>query len=338
MATGTTVYAGLAAAISGTWSNLANAQGSTTGTYATWASTTRSASATVELSTFGAQSSGPGSQDTINSVTVTVRHLESNTTVINSVTAQLYSGATAIGAAQTLTRATAVREDTFTISGVTYAQLADLRVRVTSARSNSTTSATQSVDSVRLSVDYTAYVPPPPGTTLLAGDTTLSGKAEAAAGTPYKFGNIYTAIASGIPTRLSYYGSSGATAPVVVPIIYSVSGGNPANLIGYGNPVTVPANSPEGWYDLPFDVLAPNIASGTQYLVGFFVISGDWNNLTNQTSGTVTTYYCFDGSGNVPGATWGANGTPGTNAPEQHTVALYMDASSAPFIGWGVPA
>ncbi len=149
-------YATAAASVTQTWTNPTDANGSTTGTYATRTSTTSSETAVIELSGYGFQSLVPADA-TIDSVVFTIRHLESSTSVISSVLGRAYVGTVAKGAGSTtLTKSTTVREDSFTLTGVlTWADLADLRCRYTANRGAVTTSAVASLDRIGIVVNYT---------------------------------------------------------------------------------------------------------------------------------------------------------------------------------------
>jgi hypothetical protein len=127
------LYAGSATAVTGSWAGTGNAVGSTTGDYATWTDAGTGTSATLELAAFGAAAAVP-SGSTVTSVTCVVRHGETPAGQVASATAQAYSGTTPVGSAQALTVADAVHEDTVTFTGLAYADLADLRVRVTVTR------------------------------------------------------------------------------------------------------------------------------------------------------------------------------------------------------------
>lgn len=127
------LFAGSATGISGSWSNTGNATGSTQGTYATWTDSAAGSSAALELAAFGADAAVPAGS-TVQSVTCTVRHGEAPSSAVASVTAQAYSGTTPVGSAQPLSPADAVHDDTVTFTGLAYADLADLRVRVTVTR------------------------------------------------------------------------------------------------------------------------------------------------------------------------------------------------------------
>lgn len=154
MTTTAALYAGAAASVAQTWTTPANAVGVTTGTYATFTSATASISPVIECSAYNAQASVPAGA-TINSVTVTVRHFVANTTWWSSERAQLYVGTTAKGTLQTMTLRGAVGEDSFVVTGLTYADLADLRVRYNPLHSASAISSTANLDRVGIVIDYT---------------------------------------------------------------------------------------------------------------------------------------------------------------------------------------
>jgi hypothetical protein len=127
------LYAGADAGISGSWANLPGAVGSGTGTYTTWTSSAAGAAATLELSGFGAQAAVP-SGSTIDGASVKVRHSEDPAAQVTSITAQAYDGTSPIGSPQALTVSASVHEDEVALPALTYAQLADLRIRLTATR------------------------------------------------------------------------------------------------------------------------------------------------------------------------------------------------------------
>jgi len=138
------------------WTNLTNAVGSGTGTFAVWTSTQRSEVGTWTGGSFGL--SVPAGS-TINSVTVQIAHKESTTgSTISSVTGQLFIGSTAVGTAQSFTPLTTTeRTDSFVVSsGVLDTDIPNLSVQVACTRANSTTSAGESIDWCQITVDYTS--------------------------------------------------------------------------------------------------------------------------------------------------------------------------------------
>jgi PKD repeat protein len=143
-----------------TWNTTANAIdgafGVNNATYCNWTNTTANAVGTIEIG-FGSQFAAIPAGSIINSVSVTLRHYESQTTRLANVQFQPYDGATAIGSLFTATRATAARSDTATFNP-TLAQLqsATFKVRVTATRFNGTQAGIFYMDYVDVVVDYTA--------------------------------------------------------------------------------------------------------------------------------------------------------------------------------------
>lgn len=164
MAVTAALYAATATAITGTWTTVTNAQGSTNDTYATCAQASNTSCA-IETSAHAAQAAVPAGA-TVNSVTYRVRYsLRSNSEVqpissfVASMTAELRSGATVKASNNIRPAGTAWAsglELEFTVTGVTYAELADLRVRVTKTGSAAGITVTAGLDWARVSVDYTA--------------------------------------------------------------------------------------------------------------------------------------------------------------------------------------
>ncbi len=163
MATTPTNYvgAGGSSAMSGTWSTLANAEGSAAGTCTTWESSAIGASGTWQGTGFGLRLP-PGAM--VNSISVSVGHYESSTSLIASVTGQVYVNDTAVGTPHAFTEDTSVRTDTWTADGTfTADDIPDLQVRVVSARAAATEPSTQYIDWAAVTVDYTAPVIAEPG-------------------------------------------------------------------------------------------------------------------------------------------------------------------------------
>lgn len=164
MAVTADLYAGTATAITGSWTTATNAQGSTSGTNASFASSTASAACALEMSSYGAQAAVPAGA-TVNSVTYRVRYsIRSNTetsgiaSLVTSMNAELRSGAT-VKATNSIRPAAwgSNLELEFTVTGVTYAELADMRIRVSGQNAAvGASTRTYSVDWARMAVDYTA--------------------------------------------------------------------------------------------------------------------------------------------------------------------------------------
>lgn len=128
-------YAGAAAAVAGSWATTGGAVGGTQGDYATWTDSAPGGSGTLELSAFGLQAQVP-SGSAIGDVTAVIRHGETPAAAMASLTAQVYAGTTPKGSPVALTAGDAVHDDTVTFTGLalTWADLADLRVRLTFTR------------------------------------------------------------------------------------------------------------------------------------------------------------------------------------------------------------
>lgn len=143
-----------------TWSTTANAvdgaYGATNNTYATFTSLVASATGYIEVN-FGTQLSStiPANATGI-SVSVTIRHLETNVTTMPTIRYQPYDGATAIGSVASGTANTANHANSATFTP-TVAQIrsATFKVRVTCTRNASTTAGNFSLDNVDILVTYT---------------------------------------------------------------------------------------------------------------------------------------------------------------------------------------
>lgn len=171
MATTSALYAGTATAITGTWTNATNAQGSTSGTQAVFASATSGATCALEMSVFGAQAA-VGAGATVNSVTYRVRYSIRSNSEASAISSLVSSMNAELRAATTVKATNSIRPATwgsdleleFTVTGLTYADLADMRVRVTGANAAvGAVTRTYSVDWARLVVDYTAAGSAPSG-------------------------------------------------------------------------------------------------------------------------------------------------------------------------------
>ena len=148
-----------------TWTTTTNlydgAVGTTPATYAVWTSTTSGATAYIEATNFHTAFAAIPAGSTINSVTFNVRHVQNNATRIASGFAQVYDGATTIGAQNALTTTTTTAQTNTFTRAPTLAQLksSTFKVRVSATRAAVTQSATFSVDYVDVTVDYTAPIP-----------------------------------------------------------------------------------------------------------------------------------------------------------------------------------
>ena len=159
MATTSTAYATGANGTqsAGSWASTANATGSTAGTVATWTSTGSNATGTLELTGYDGQSMVGGVEPySIDSVTVDLAEYVTNATRVPTITAQLFSGGTAIGSPVSLT-ATTTTSNVQTITfptAPTWAQCADLRVKIVFTRGAVTTAGNGRVDYVGMRIDY----------------------------------------------------------------------------------------------------------------------------------------------------------------------------------------
>lgn len=146
-----------------TWASTANAVDGVVGvnnaTYATYTNAVASAVGTIEISGFNFASS-IGALDTLNSVSVSLRHFENNTGRFASVRFQAFDGGTAIGTATTCTLATAARNDVATVPA-TLAQVrsSTFKITVTITGAASTQSRIESIDYVDVTADYTPLPP-----------------------------------------------------------------------------------------------------------------------------------------------------------------------------------
>lgn len=157
MATTAALYATASAQAAGTWdgtwTNPGNAAGAPNAAMAAWTNTTRRGTNALEMSGYGAQTAVGDATAVIDSVAVAVTHNETSTSIL-SATVALYNGTTLVGAAQTLTMSATTATHTLTFTGLAYAALADLRVRVTYLRTNVTTSVTGNIDAAGVTVTY----------------------------------------------------------------------------------------------------------------------------------------------------------------------------------------
>jgi hypothetical protein len=144
----------------------------------------------LEASGFGTFS-GVRSPDTINSVTATVNQWQSSASFAAPVY-QLWDGTSAqIGSDVTGTASTSTSNtDSPSWTGVTYSQLATLRLRITAHSGVAASGATQSVDWVALTVNYSP-----------AGAAALSGTGSLSAAVTQQFGPV-------IATRTRHVGAA----------------------------------------------------------------------------------------------------------------------------------
>lgn len=143
-----------------TWANPANAAGANNAGFATYTTATSGAVGTISCAGYGAQTAIGTQPESVDSVDVTVYGYVANTSRWTSVTVQLLDGSTPIGSAQTMTKSTSsTNSQTFTFTGVTWAQLANLGVRVTSTKSG-TTSSVSYLDAAKIVITYSPVIAP----------------------------------------------------------------------------------------------------------------------------------------------------------------------------------
>lgn len=133
----------------------ANAVGKNITDYARWSSTTISANGTLEL-TWPAQALLPGSGVMITAVRAYIRYATNSATSLSTLTGRFFNGTTALGTGTTAIAATAnvIADATITLSNPTYAQLADLRLRIVGTRPVNTGSSILYVYRVSIEIDY----------------------------------------------------------------------------------------------------------------------------------------------------------------------------------------
>lgn len=141
-----------------TWATTTNAvdgaAGSNPATYATWTSSTSGATAYIEVGNYSFAAIPDTA--TLNSVTVSLRHLVNNTGRYSTIRFQPYLGATPLGTIANATITVAAHNDQSTFV-VTLAQLkgATFKVRATATRAAVTQSGVWSVDYIDVTADYT---------------------------------------------------------------------------------------------------------------------------------------------------------------------------------------
>ena len=150
-----------------TWTNLANAQGTTTTGYATWTSAVASSTGRILLSNMWAQGNmiGGTKPAAITSVVLDIWSYESSTTVISAVTAQLIGQVSGpLGSPVALTRSvttTNTQQITISTNLPTWDDMAGspgLAVELVATHDGSSTSATFNVGALRMKIGYTSLV------------------------------------------------------------------------------------------------------------------------------------------------------------------------------------
>jgi hypothetical protein len=171
---------------------------------------------------------------------------------------------------------------------------ATLKVVVTASNTAGNAAATSAPTAA-----VTAPVTPPPATAIGA---TNPGATFAAPGAGYKFGSIFTATSSGTSIDFRAYVAGGTSAERFTPAVYSVTGGNPAQLLATGKEFIVGAGQTAGWVTTTLTGL--NLTAGTSYTL--VLVAGTtsnaahiyYDNLTNAGIWNSNTYP-------TPTNTWG---------------------------------
>lgn len=209
----------------GSWSGVTNAVGPNDATRATWTSTGNGANGTIRVEGFAAQAAIGSQPDSVDSVAITVYGYVTNATRVPTIAVQLTSAGTLIGTPQSMTPSTSTtNSQTFTFTGVTWAQLANLGVRVSFTRAAVTTAGNGLVDAISANVTYT---PAPTATT--ATPAGISSAATFGAPVVTIEGGPVVGVPLGVPSAAAL-GSPTAT----------VSGGGSAGMhsIGFADPAT----------------------------------------------------------------------------------------------------
>lgn len=140
----------------GTWAGATNATGANNATYAGWTTTTANSSATITPAGYGAQAAIGSQPTSVDQVAVTVYVHVTNITRLPTISVQLTDAGTPFGTPQTITASsTTTYSETKVFTGVTWAQLANLGVRVSFTRNNATQTVTGNVDAIGTVVSYT---------------------------------------------------------------------------------------------------------------------------------------------------------------------------------------
>jgi hypothetical protein len=128
------LYGGSATDLDGGWVDLPGAVGPSTVDVPATNTGSGAAALTLEVAGFGADARVPYNAP-LDPIAVWVRHAEDPPELFSAVQARVFVGATPVGAAQPLTVAAGEHDEIVWVSGLLYADLADLRVRVVATRS-----------------------------------------------------------------------------------------------------------------------------------------------------------------------------------------------------------
>lgn len=159
------VYADSQSQILGTWTNPANALGSTVGNFATWVNATRRGEGTLELGYSGALFSAIPDGSSIDMISLIVKGFVSSSANITQVDSRVFNNgvgfaATNIHALSTSSTNIYAQIDlTANLPPLAALKAGQLTVQHHALRANNTTSSTLSLDYAQIIVTYT--VPPP---------------------------------------------------------------------------------------------------------------------------------------------------------------------------------
>lgn len=157
-----------------TWANPTYATAANDAARATYTTSTSGAVGYIGCSGYGAQAAIGSEPASVDGVAVTVYGFVNTVARWTSMTVGLFDGSTQVGSSQTMTlTTTTTNSQAFTFTGVTWANLANLTIRVTGTKTG-TQSGIMSVDAVKCVVAYTpGSVPSGSG----SGTTTFTGSA-----------------------------------------------------------------------------------------------------------------------------------------------------------------
>ena len=125
----------------------------------------------------------------------------------------------------------------------------------------------------------------------------------AAPGAGYKFGSIFTASTAGTTIDFRAYVAGGSSAQRLTPAVYSVSNGNPAQLLVTGKEFVVAAGQGAGWVTTALANL--NLVAGSSYAL--VLVSGTTSNAARIYYDNVTNAGFWNANAYpTPSSSWGA--------------------------------
>ena len=161
--------------------------------------------------------------------------------------------------------------------------------------------ATNSLGSAAATSSPTATITVPPA--IGAFGASSAGALTALPGAGYKFGTIFQTSASGSSVDFRAYVAGGTAAQRFTPAVYSVSGGNPAQLLGTGSEFTVAASQAPGWTTSSLSNV--KLVAGTSYAL--VLIAGTTSNAAHVYYDSVTNAGLWNANSYpTPSASWGA--------------------------------